>query len=152
MELLLRLPPAGDPLVTTPSLLFLAVHEGTLVHAVSVLSQWTGRLTIQVPAALLDWLKKAFSLKTSTSLVRHAYLQAMLGAFRGGLVGRTTCWFCSCSRAWTQLLFFLLLWLQVTLCPKRWTLSRCSSRRSRRPPLRTPSMLCSQRAWRRPFC
>lgn len=59
------------------------VHEGTLVHAVSVLSQWSSRLTVEVPAALLDWLKKAFTLKTSTSPVRHAYLQAMLGAFRG---------------------------------------------------------------------
>lgn len=60
------------------------VHEGTLVHAVSVLSQWSHRLTVEVPTALLDWFKKAFTLKTSTSLVRHAYLQAMLGAFKGG--------------------------------------------------------------------
>uniref|UniRef100_A0A8C5CDD9 GCN1 activator of EIF2AK4 n=1 Tax=Gadus morhua TaxID=8049 RepID=A0A8C5CDD9_GADMO len=35
------------------------------------------------PPALLDWLKKAFTLKASTSAVRHAYLQAMLGAFKG---------------------------------------------------------------------
>lgn len=62
---------------------FCLVHEGTLVHAVSVLSQWSSRLTVEVPTALLDWLKKAFALKTSTSLVRHAYLQAMLGAFKG---------------------------------------------------------------------
>lgn len=87
------LPPAGEPQVTTVSLLCRPVHEGTLVHAVSVLSQWTSRLTVQVPAALLDWLKKAFSLKTSTSLVRHAYLQAMLGAFRGGWVGHMTRWY-----------------------------------------------------------
>ena len=53
------------------------------MHAVSVLSQWSSRLTVEVPSALLDWLKKAFTLKTSTSLVRHAYLQAMLGAFKG---------------------------------------------------------------------
>lgn len=59
------------------------VHEGTLVHAVSVLSQWTGRLNTEVPAAVRDWFKKAFTLKTSTSPVRHAYLQAMLGAFKG---------------------------------------------------------------------
>ncbi|KAL2092754.1 hypothetical protein ACEWY4_012552 [Coilia grayii] len=59
------------------------VHEGTLVHAVSVLAQWTGRLTVEVPSALKDWLKKAFTLKTSTSPVRHAYLQAMLGAYKG---------------------------------------------------------------------
>lgn len=62
---------------------FCLVHEGTLVHAVSVLSQWSNRLTVEVPVALLDWFKKAFTLKTSTSLVRHAYLQAMLGAFKG---------------------------------------------------------------------
>lgn len=59
------------------------VHEGTLVHAVSVLSQWTSRLVVEVPPALLDWLKKVFTLKASTSAVRHAYLQAMLGAFKG---------------------------------------------------------------------
>lgn len=68
---------------SSDSAVFDLVHEGTLVHAVSVLSQWSTRLTVEVPAALLDWLKKAFTLKTSTSPVRHAYLQAMLGAFRG---------------------------------------------------------------------
>ncbi|XP_026072938.1 eIF-2-alpha kinase activator GCN1-like [Carassius auratus] len=59
------------------------VHEGTLVHAVSVLSQWTSRLTVDVTSELREWFKKAFTLKTSTSLVRHAYLQAMIGAFKG---------------------------------------------------------------------
>ncbi|XP_051757794.1 eIF-2-alpha kinase activator GCN1 [Ctenopharyngodon idella] len=59
------------------------VHEGTLVHAASVFSQWTGRLTVDVPSELREWFKKAFTLKTSTSLVRQAYLQAMLGAFKG---------------------------------------------------------------------
>lgn len=53
------------------------------MHAVSVLSQWSSRLTVEVPSALLDWFKKAFTLKTSTSAVRHAYLQTMLGAFKG---------------------------------------------------------------------
>ncbi|KAM6945032.1 stalled ribosome sensor GCN1 [Lycodopsis pacificus] len=66
------------------------VHEATLAHAVSVLSQWSGRLTVEVPTALLDWLKKAFTLKTSTSLVRHAYLQAMLGAFRGDTLAQAS--------------------------------------------------------------
>ncbi|XP_035236035.1 eIF-2-alpha kinase activator GCN1 [Anguilla anguilla] len=64
------------------------VHEGTLVHAVGMLSQWSGRLTAEVPRPLLDWLKKAFTLKVSTSLVRHAYLQAILGAFRGDTLGQ----------------------------------------------------------------
>lgn len=53
------------------------------MHGVSVLSQWSSRLTVQIPGALLDWFQKAFMLKTSTSLVRHAYIQAMLGAFKG---------------------------------------------------------------------
>ncbi|ERE74489.1 translational activator GCN1-like protein [Cricetulus griseus] len=59
------------------------VHEGTLVHAVSVLALWCNRFTTEVPKKLTDWFKKAFSLKTSTSAVRHAYLQCMLASFRG---------------------------------------------------------------------
>lgn len=53
------------------------------MHAVSVMSQWMARLNVEVPAALIEWLKKAFTLKSSTSSVRHAYLQAMLRAFKG---------------------------------------------------------------------
>lgn len=96
------------------------------MHAVSVLAQWSARLTVEVPTALLDWLKKAFTLKTSTSLVRHAYLQAMLGAFRG--------WSHDCHRAsgsdpaaehgpHTSSSRF-----QATLCPKPATSSRCFSK------------------------
>uniref|UniRef100_A0A8D1LFX3 Stalled ribosome sensor GCN1 n=1 Tax=Sus scrofa TaxID=9823 RepID=A0A8D1LFX3_PIG len=59
------------------------VHEGTLVHAVSVLGLWCNRFTTEVPRKLTEWFKKAFSLKTSTSAVRHAYLQCMLVCFRG---------------------------------------------------------------------
>ncbi|KAK7803834.1 hypothetical protein U0070_027292 [Myodes glareolus] len=59
------------------------VHEGTLVHAISVLALWCNRLTTEVPKKLTDWFKRVFSLKTSTSAVRHAYLQCMLASFRG---------------------------------------------------------------------
>uniref|UniRef100_A0A8C4LHE0 Stalled ribosome sensor GCN1 n=1 Tax=Equus asinus asinus TaxID=83772 RepID=A0A8C4LHE0_EQUAS len=59
------------------------VHEVTLVHAVSVLALWCNRFTTEVPKKLTEWFKKAFSLKTSTSAVRHAYLQCMLACFRG---------------------------------------------------------------------
>uniref|UniRef100_A0A8C6GXV6 Stalled ribosome sensor GCN1 n=1 Tax=Mus spicilegus TaxID=10103 RepID=A0A8C6GXV6_MUSSI len=59
------------------------VHEGTLVHAVSILALWCNRFTTEVPKKLTDWFKKVFSLKTSTSAVRHAYLQCMLASFRG---------------------------------------------------------------------
>nr|XP_014345196.1 PREDICTED: translational activator GCN1 [Latimeria chalumnae] len=59
------------------------VHEGTLVHAVSVLSLWSSKFTTEIPKTLLEWMKKAFSLKACTSAVRHAYLQCMLAAIRG---------------------------------------------------------------------
>ncbi|MGH0163427.1 UNVERIFIED_CONTAM: hypothetical protein FKN15_071377 [Acipenser sinensis] len=61
----------------------LAIHEGTLVHAVSVLTLWSSKFTTEVPTKLVEWLKKAFTLKTSTSAVRHAYLQCLLACFRG---------------------------------------------------------------------
>ncbi|KAJ7309597.1 hypothetical protein JRQ81_007650, partial [Phrynocephalus forsythii] len=62
------------------------VHEGTLVHAISVLALWCHRFTTEVPKNLLEWFKKAFGLKTSTSAVRHAYLQCMLASFKGHLL------------------------------------------------------------------
>ncbi|KAL7986757.1 hypothetical protein Chor_013040 [Crotalus horridus] len=51
------------------------VHEGTLVHAISMLALWCGRFLTEVPQTLVEWFKKAFSLKACTSAVRHAYLQ-----------------------------------------------------------------------------
>ncbi|XP_053225790.1 eIF-2-alpha kinase activator GCN1 isoform X2 [Podarcis raffonei] len=62
------------------------VHEGTLVHAISVLALWCNRFTTEVPKKLVEWFKKAFSLKTCTSAVRHAYLQCMLASFKGNVL------------------------------------------------------------------
>ncbi|XP_077163690.1 stalled ribosome sensor GCN1 isoform X1 [Paroedura picta] len=62
------------------------VHEGTLVHAISVLALWCTRFTTEVPKKLIEWFKKAFSLKTCTSAVRHAYLQCMLSSFKGNVL------------------------------------------------------------------
>ncbi|CAH2295310.1 eIF-2-alpha kinase activator GCN1 [Pelobates cultripes] len=59
------------------------VHEGTLIHAVSVLALWCQRFTTEVPKKLIEWFQKAFVLKTSTSGVRHSYLQCMLVTFKG---------------------------------------------------------------------
>uniref|UniRef100_A0A8D0LAP4 GCN1 activator of EIF2AK4 n=1 Tax=Sphenodon punctatus TaxID=8508 RepID=A0A8D0LAP4_SPHPU len=80
--------PSSPSLSATMAELFIPflqqeVHEGTLVHAVSVLALWCNRFTTEVPKKLVEWLKKAFSLKTSTSAVRHAYLQCMLASFKG---------------------------------------------------------------------
>ncbi|XP_053325705.1 eIF-2-alpha kinase activator GCN1 [Spea bombifrons] len=59
------------------------VHEGTLIHAVSVLVLWCQRFTTEVPKKLIEWFQKAFGLKSSTSGVRHSYLQCMLASFKG---------------------------------------------------------------------
>uniref|UniRef100_A0A8C4T4N2 GCN1 activator of EIF2AK4 n=1 Tax=Erpetoichthys calabaricus TaxID=27687 RepID=A0A8C4T4N2_ERPCA len=59
------------------------VHEGTLVHAVSVLTLWSRKFNTEVPKSLMEWFKKAFALKTSSSPVRHSYLLCMLAAFKG---------------------------------------------------------------------
>ncbi|XP_072911784.1 stalled ribosome sensor GCN1 [Hemitrygon akajei] len=59
------------------------VHEGTLLHAISILALWCSKFTTEVPKKLVEWFKKAFTLKTSTSAIRHAYLQCMLVSFHG---------------------------------------------------------------------
>uniref|UniRef100_A0A670ZVW9 GCN1 activator of EIF2AK4 n=1 Tax=Pseudonaja textilis TaxID=8673 RepID=A0A670ZVW9_PSETE len=62
------------------------VHEGTLVHAISILALWCSRFVTEVPRTLVEWFKKAFSLKACTSAVRHAYLQCMLASFKGNVL------------------------------------------------------------------
>ncbi|KAI8491413.1 eIF-2-alpha kinase activator GCN1, partial [Branchiostoma belcheri] len=59
------------------------VHEGTLVHTLSMLSLWCDKFSTQVPTKLIEWFKKGVTLKTSTTAVRTAYLQCMLAAFSG---------------------------------------------------------------------
>ncbi|XP_071180493.1 stalled ribosome sensor GCN1-like [Mytilus edulis] len=62
------------------------VHEGTLVHALQMLSLWCTKFYTCVPDKLILWFKKALSLKTSTSAVRNAYLQCMNAAFQGDTI------------------------------------------------------------------
>ncbi|OCT98218.1 hypothetical protein XELAEV_18010449mg [Xenopus laevis] len=59
------------------------VHEGTLIHAVSILTLWCQKFNTEVPKKLVEWFQKALVLKTSTTGVRHSYLQCMLVSFRG---------------------------------------------------------------------
>ena len=59
------------------------VHEGTLIQALAVLSQWCSKFSTEVPAKLVEWFKKGMGLKQSTSAVRNAYIQCMLAAFQG---------------------------------------------------------------------
>ncbi len=126
------------------------VHEGTLVHAVSVLSQWTSRLTVDVPSELREWFKKAFTLKTSTSPVRHAYLQALIGAFKG----ESVCWETSdlSSCCWCLVRTnSVCVSVQATLSVRPWTSCLSSSRLWRKLLLRLPSILCCLKAWL-PLC
>ena len=73
------------PLLLLISLSFLstAVHEGTLVHTLSMLSLWCAKFNSVVPQKLIDWFQKGMTLKQSTSVVRNGYIQCMLAAFKG---------------------------------------------------------------------
>ncbi|XP_033102350.1 eIF-2-alpha kinase activator GCN1-like [Anneissia japonica] len=59
------------------------VHEGTLVHALQMMSLWCKRFHNEVPKKVIKWMKEALALKTSTVLVRQGYIQCMLAAFHG---------------------------------------------------------------------
>ncbi|XP_069136043.1 stalled ribosome sensor GCN1-like [Argopecten irradians] len=59
------------------------VHEGTLVHALAMMSLWCAKFYTSVPDKLMEWFKKGVTLKSSTSNVRNAYLQCMNTAFHG---------------------------------------------------------------------
>lgn len=68
------------------TLLQAEVHEGTLAHSLSMLSLWCSKFYTCVPEKLVQWFKKGMSLKTSTSVVRNAYLQCMNAAFQGDTI------------------------------------------------------------------
>ncbi|XP_005111057.1 eIF-2-alpha kinase activator GCN1 [Aplysia californica] len=66
------------------------VHEGTLVHALSMLSLWCAKFYTAVPDKLIQWFQKGLALKTSTSAVRYAYIRCMNSAFRGDTLPQMT--------------------------------------------------------------
>ncbi|GAB6030116.1 hypothetical protein CHUAL_005795 [Chamberlinius hualienensis] len=59
------------------------VHEGTLMHTLSMLSLWCARITTEAPSILIDWFNKGIGLKTSTATVRNCYFSCMLATFKG---------------------------------------------------------------------
>lgn len=59
------------------------VHEGTLVSTLQVLKAWCSRFYTEVPEKLVQWFVKGMNLKSSTSVVRNAYIQCMSVAFQG---------------------------------------------------------------------
>ncbi|CAL1534334.1 unnamed protein product [Lymnaea stagnalis] len=82
-------------LSTTISEMFLPtlqqeVHEGTLIHTLSMLSLWCSKFYTHVPDKLLLWFPKGISLKTSTSGVRNAYIRCMNAAFHGDTLQQAT--------------------------------------------------------------
>ncbi|KAK3760896.1 hypothetical protein RRG08_042111 [Elysia crispata] len=82
-------------LSTTVALMFLPtlqqeVHEGTLVHTLSMLSLWCGKFYTDVPDKLLEWFQKGFGLKTSTSAVRNEYIRCMNAAFHADTMSQAS--------------------------------------------------------------
>ena len=63
-------------------LLWQETHDGTLTVAASALSNCCTHLRSDIPKELLDWFKKAPSLKASTPPVRIAYLNCMIALFK----------------------------------------------------------------------
>ncbi|XP_060530072.1 stalled ribosome sensor GCN1 [Cylas formicarius] len=65
------------------------VHEKSLCSALDVLGLWGSKLTGAIPKTLMDALKNGINLKTSTPLVRIAYLQCMLVIFNDATVSQS---------------------------------------------------------------
>ncbi|KAH3713755.1 hypothetical protein DPMN_073557 [Dreissena polymorpha] len=57
------------------------VKEGILLLALSILSLWCAKFYTMVPDRLIQWFKKAFTLRTSTTPVRNAYIMCMNKVF-----------------------------------------------------------------------
>jgi len=66
------------------------VHEGTLVHALNMLSLWCAKYYTEVPEKLVQWFQKGLNLKTSTSPVRYAYIRCMNSAFKGDTLAKVS--------------------------------------------------------------
>ncbi|XP_071945406.1 stalled ribosome sensor GCN1-like [Antedon mediterranea] len=66
-----------------PPYLQAEVHEGTLVHALQMMSLWCKKFHNEVPTKFIEFFKKAVSLKTSTVLVRQGYILCMISTFHG---------------------------------------------------------------------
>ncbi|XP_076452806.1 stalled ribosome sensor GCN1-like [Babylonia areolata] len=66
------------------------VHEGTLVHALSMLSLWCSKFYTSVPDKLLLWFEKGLTLKSATSAVRNAYFLCMNACFHGDTMQQAT--------------------------------------------------------------
>ncbi|XP_050410272.2 eIF-2-alpha kinase activator GCN1 [Patella vulgata] len=62
------------------------IHEGTLVHCLSMLSLWCSKFYTEVPEKLTQWFKKGITLKTATASVRNAYILCMNSAYHGDIL------------------------------------------------------------------
>eukprot|EP00095_Tigriopus_kingsejongensis_P007819 maker-scaffold204_size260821-snap-gene-1.47 protein:Tk07819 transcript:maker-scaffold204_size260821-snap-gene-1.47-mRNA-1 annotation:"translational activator" len=59
-------------------------HEGTLVAAVDNLSKWLAKSPAELPPPFLAWFPRGLQLKTTTSVVKSAYLMALASALPKG--------------------------------------------------------------------
>ncbi|XP_017884303.1 eIF-2-alpha kinase activator GCN1 [Ceratina calcarata] len=56
------------------------VHEKTLIHALEMMALWSNKFVNNVPKTVIDAFKKGMSAKTSTALVRTAYIRLFFSA------------------------------------------------------------------------
>ncbi|KAL1494916.1 hypothetical protein ABEB36_010427 [Hypothenemus hampei] len=61
------------------------VHEKTLCFTLEMLSLWTRKISGEVPKTLIDIFKNGMTLKTSTPIVKIAYIQCMLITFNANI-------------------------------------------------------------------
>lgn len=56
------------------------VHEKTLIHALEMMALWTNKFANNVPKCVIDAFKKGMTAKTSTAIVRTAYIKLFFSA------------------------------------------------------------------------
>ncbi|CAH0556041.1 unnamed protein product [Brassicogethes aeneus] len=64
------------------------VHEKTLCSTLTMLTLWTLKLTNEVPKKILDGLKNGMNLKTSTPMVKTAYVECVLSTLTSNTIAQ----------------------------------------------------------------
>ncbi|XP_042907743.1 stalled ribosome sensor GCN1 [Parasteatoda tepidariorum] len=59
------------------------VHEGTILHTLSMLSLWCAKFTMQVPPSVMELFQNCLVQKNSTFSIRNSYILCMKTAFHG---------------------------------------------------------------------
>uniref|UniRef100_A0A069DYI0 Putative translational activator gcn1 n=1 Tax=Panstrongylus megistus TaxID=65343 RepID=A0A069DYI0_9HEMI len=66
------------------------VHEKSLIYCLEMMSLWCSKFTLNIPPKVISWFDKGISLKTSTSLVRAAYIGVLSVCCQSATASQTT--------------------------------------------------------------